>query len=252
MTPFRTFNCSMRPHVNVFVRVHACAPVCKLFISGWSNFCIFVGHFSKLFKFAGLNRLKTLICFKIKVFSKKKKKRSSLGVDLQNSYFHPKIKVFSKKKKKVFTWNRSPKFLFSSQNHSVLQKKKVAAACDRQDLCKIVPRARSWNTLTYIMTIPQRPHLIITPTPFGVATPGLGIPGIDTVRRISMFFGNLCFNCLKRHNKNFLHRSLIQISSSRVILHMFFSSVIFASNLYPRYGRGSKYSSILHFNTSTL
>ena len=33
-------------------------------------------------------------------------------------------KIFSKKKKKVFTWNRSPKFLFSSENHSVLQKKK--------------------------------------------------------------------------------------------------------------------------------
>ena len=40
----------------------------------------------------------------------------------KNTYFRPKIRVFSKKKK-VFTWNRSPKFLFSSQNHSVLQKK---------------------------------------------------------------------------------------------------------------------------------
>ena len=42
---------------------------------GWSNFCTLVGHFSKLFEFAGLSRLKTLI------------------------------------------------FVFSSQNHSVLQKK---------------------------------------------------------------------------------------------------------------------------------
>ena len=54
---------------------------------------------------------------KIRVFSKKKK--SSLGIGLQNSYFRPKIRVFSKKKK-VFTWNRSPKFLFLSQNQGVL------------------------------------------------------------------------------------------------------------------------------------
>ena len=157
MTPFRTFNCSVRPHVNVFVRVYACAPVCKLFIPGWSNFCTLVGHFSELFKFAGLNRLKTLICFKIKVFSKKKKKGLHLKSISEIPIFVPKSRCSLKKKKKVFTWNRSLKFLFSSQNHSVLQKKKVAAACDRQDLCKIVPRARSWNTLTYIMTIPQRP-----------------------------------------------------------------------------------------------
>ena len=67
----------------------------------------------------------------------------------KNTYFRPKIRVFSKKKglqlesiskipilvpksgcslkrkKKVFNWNRSTKFLFSSQNHSVLQKKKL-------------------------------------------------------------------------------------------------------------------------------
>ena len=77
----------------------------------------------------------------------------------KNSYFCPKIRVFSKKKK-VFTWHRSLKFLFLSQNHSVLHNKKVAAACDRQDLCKIVPRAAQipsgcgprapiWTTLSY-------------------------------------------------------------------------------------------------------
>ena len=38
----------------------------------------------------------------------------------KNTYFCPKLRVFSKKKKKVFNWNRSPKFLFSSQNQGVL------------------------------------------------------------------------------------------------------------------------------------
>ena len=62
---------------------------------------------------------------KLRVFSKKKKKKSSIGIDLRNSYFLPKIRVFSnqgvlQKKKKVFNWNRSPKFLFSSQNQGVL------------------------------------------------------------------------------------------------------------------------------------
>ena len=54
--------------------------------TGWSNFCTLVGHFSKLFEFAGLSRLKIPI-------------------------FVPKSGC-SLKKKKVFTWNRSPKFLF--------------------------------------------------------------------------------------------------------------------------------------------
>ena len=105
-----------------------------LYKSGWSNFCTLVGHFSKLFEFAGLSRLK------IPIFVPKS------GCSLK------------KKKKKVFTWNRSAKFLFSfqnqvfskglhlesvskipilAQNHSVLQKKITAAASDRQDLCKI-------------------------------------------------------------------------------------------------------------------
>ena len=77
---------------------------------GWSNFCTL--HFSKLFEFAGLSRLKIpifvpksgcslkkkkvftwnrsakfLFSFQNQVFSKKKKKRSSLGIGLQNSYF---------------------------------------------------------------------------------------------------------------------------------------------------------------------
>ena len=68
-------------------------------MSGWSNFCTLVGHFSKLFEFAGLSRLKTPISVPKSEFSKKKK-RSSLGIGLQNSYFRPKIRVFSKKKKK--------------------------------------------------------------------------------------------------------------------------------------------------------
>ena len=137
---------------------HCCRKWLK---TGWSNFSTLVGHFSKLFEFAGLNRLKTLIFVpnsgcslkkkvfnwnrspkflfssQIRVFSKKKglqlesiseipvlvpnsgcsvkKKKSSIGIDLRNSYFRPKIIAFSKKK--------------------------VAAACNRQDLCKIVPQA---------------------------------------------------------------------------------------------------------------
>ena len=90
---------------------------------GWSNFCTLVGRFSKLFEFAGLNRLKTLI-FVPNSGCSLKKKRSSIGIDLRNSFFRPKIRVFSKKKK-VFNWNRSPKFLFSSQNHSVPRKKRL-------------------------------------------------------------------------------------------------------------------------------
>ena len=59
-----------------------------LITPGWSNFCTLVGHFSKLFEFAGLSRLK------IPIFVPKS------GCSLK------------KKKKKVFTWNRSPKFPF--------------------------------------------------------------------------------------------------------------------------------------------
>ena len=62
--------------------------------SGWSNFSTLVGHiFEKLFEFARLNRIKTLIFV------------SKSGCSL---------------KKKVFTWNRSAKFLFSFQNQGVL------------------------------------------------------------------------------------------------------------------------------------
>ena len=68
--------------------------------SGWSNFCTLVGHFSKLFQFAGLKSAKnTYFSPKLRVFSKKK--RSSFGIDLQNSCFRPKIRVFSKKKKNL-------------------------------------------------------------------------------------------------------------------------------------------------------
>ena len=84
----------------------------SLFKPGWSNFCTLVGHFSKLFEFAGLSRLKIPIFVPKSGCSLKKKKRSSLGIGLQNSYFRSKIRCSLKKKKKVFTWNRSPKFLF--------------------------------------------------------------------------------------------------------------------------------------------
>ena len=43
----------------------------------WSNFCTLVGHFSKLFEFAGLGRLKASIF----VFSSQNK-RSSFGIGL--------------------------------------------------------------------------------------------------------------------------------------------------------------------------
>ena len=46
------------------------------FKTGWSNFCTLVGHFSKLFKFAGLNQLKTLIFVPNSGCSQKKKKKS--------------------------------------------------------------------------------------------------------------------------------------------------------------------------------
>ena len=113
-------------------------------ITRWFNFCTLVNHFSKLFDQKNI------------YFQKKKKHHFLKLFDQKNIYFRPKTRLFSKKKK-VFTWNRSPKFLFSSQNHSALQKRKVAAACHRQDLCKIVPRAacgpraRSWTTLFYHM-----------------------------------------------------------------------------------------------------
>ena len=83
--------------------------MCQSFITGWSNFCTLVGHFSKLFEFAGLSRL--------------------------NTYFRPKIIAFSKKKKK--------------------------SSLDRQDLCKIVPRARSWTTLFYNVALPAEKIFIV-------------------------------------------------------------------------------------------
>ena len=84
-----------------------------LFSSGWSNFSTLVGHFSKLFEFAGLSRLK------IPIFVPK------LGCSLK------------KKKKKGLHLESVSKIPILAQNHSVLQKKITAAASDRQDLCKI-------------------------------------------------------------------------------------------------------------------
>ena len=50
----------------------------------------------------------------------------------KNSYFRSKIRVFSKKKKKkVFTWNRSAKFLFSFQNQVFSKKKKKVFTWNR-------------------------------------------------------------------------------------------------------------------------
>ena len=86
--------------------------------------------------------------------SSKKKKRSSLGIGLRNSYFCPKShSVLRKKKKKGLHLESVSTTLgsLSSARHSLLYK--VVAACDRQDLCKIVPRARSWTTLFYIINI---------------------------------------------------------------------------------------------------
>ena len=123
----------MRPHVSVFVQVHARVHPCVnyLYQGGPTSALL------PLFKIIQICRPQlaknTYFRPKIKMFSKKKKKkRSSLGIGLQNFYFCRKIIAFSKKK--------------------------IAAACDQQVLCKIVLQARSWTTLTYIMTIPQRPH----------------------------------------------------------------------------------------------
>ena len=71
------------------------------------------GPLFKIIRVCGLQSAKnSYFRSKIRVFSKKKKKRCSLGIGLQNSYFRSKIRCSLKKKKKVFTWNRSPKFLF--------------------------------------------------------------------------------------------------------------------------------------------
>ena len=78
--------------------------------SGWSNFRTLVGHFSKLFEFAGLSRLK------IPIFVPKS------GCSL---------------KKKGLHLESVSKIPILAQNHSVLQKEITAAASDRQDLCKI-------------------------------------------------------------------------------------------------------------------
>ena len=66
------------------------------------------------------------------------------GQPARNTYFGPKIIAFSKKKglhlESVSTLDSLP-----SAGQALLYK--VPAACDRQHLCKIVPRARSWTTL---------------------------------------------------------------------------------------------------------
>ena len=81
--------------------------------SGWSKFSTLVGHiFEKLFEFARLNRIKTLI-FVSKSGCSLKKKGLHLESVCKIPIFVPKSGCSLKKKKKVFTWNRSAKFLFS-------------------------------------------------------------------------------------------------------------------------------------------
>ena len=113
--------------------------------SGWSNFCSLVGRFSKLFEFAGLSRLKTPIFVpKLIAFSKKKK-----GLHLKSIseilIFVLKVRAFPPSKKSLHLESVSTLDSLPSARHALLCK--VVAACDRQDLCKIVPRARSWTTL---------------------------------------------------------------------------------------------------------
>ena len=67
--------------------------------SGWSNFCTLVGHFSKLFEFAGLSRLKTPIFVPKSEFSKKKKKGLHLESVCEIPIFVPKSGCSLKKKR---------------------------------------------------------------------------------------------------------------------------------------------------------
>ena len=69
-------------------------------MAGWSNFCTLVGHFSKLFEFAGLSRLK------IPIFVPKSE-----------------CSLKKKKKKKGLHLESVSKIPILAQNHSVLQKK---------------------------------------------------------------------------------------------------------------------------------
>ena len=131
------------------------------FIAGWSNFCTLVGHFSKLFKLAGLNWLKTLIFLPNSGCSLKKKGLQSESI-FEILIFVPKSGCSLKKKKKVFNWNRSSKFLFSCQNHSVLRKKRLPLPVIEKTSAKLFCglhifhpwatcglQARSWTTLFY-------------------------------------------------------------------------------------------------------
>ena len=91
---------------------------------------------------------------KLRVFSKKKKKGLQLESISEIPIFVPKSGCSLEKKKKIFNWNRSLKFLFSSQNHSVLRKKRlplpVIDKTSAKFFCgphKFHPRARSWTKL---------------------------------------------------------------------------------------------------------
>ena len=99
-------------------------------MSGWSNFCTLVGHFSKLFEFAGLSRLKTPIFVPNSRCSPKKKKK---GLQLKSI---SKIPIFvpnsgcSLKKKKGLQLESIYEVLFRPKIIAFL-KKKVAAACTK-------------------------------------------------------------------------------------------------------------------------
>ena len=67
--------------------------------SGWSNFSTLVGHFSKLFEFARLNRLKTLIFVSKSGCSLKKKKGLQLESISEIPILLPKSGCSLKKKK---------------------------------------------------------------------------------------------------------------------------------------------------------
>ena len=89
---------------------------------GWSNFCTLVGHFSKLFKFAGRNRLKISIFVPKSGCSLKKKKGLHLESVSEIPIFVPKSGCSLKKK--VFTRNRFLKLLIQTVKNYIYSRKK--------------------------------------------------------------------------------------------------------------------------------
>ena len=128
-------------YVRVVQLLHSCGPLFKIIrVCGPqsaknSYFRSKIRVFSKKKKRSSLRIGLQTFYFrsKIRVFSKKKKKK---GLHLESvcklSIFVPKSGCSLKKKKK-----KRSSLGIGLQNHSVLQKKITAAASDRQDLCKI-------------------------------------------------------------------------------------------------------------------